>query len=103
IANNQGTSCGGYATLNVTGGTPTVTPTTGPGTPTPTPPGGNQAWIKIKNGAFAGVSDLNNPIPLTIQAFDESDTTTRQFIINDAQNVAGVVSANTIILNGADP
>lgn len=61
---------------------------------------GNNAWIKLNNLAFSGNATLDNPIPLSIGAYDSEDTTGRYFIIGGT-GVAGVASASTVNLGTA--
>jgi hypothetical protein len=49
--------------------TSTTAPTNSP-TPTPTP----GAWFKIKNGSFHSDRDIYNPIPETVEAYDDDDS-----------------------------
>lgn len=78
---------------------PTNTPTP-TRTPTPTP---NPAWTKLKNASFSSAKNLDNRIPATVTAYDADDNTQRYFIIASTNYDPGVVTANSINLNGAQP
>ena len=60
-------------------------------------------WIKLKNTSFLSGNNLTNDIPATVTAYDSDDTTQRYFIIASTNYDPGVVSANSINLNGAQP
>jgi hypothetical protein len=53
-----------------------------------------RAWIKLKNGTYMSGGALTNVIPQTISSYDADDSGGRYFIINDANVVPGLVSAN---------
>jgi hypothetical protein len=61
---------------------------------------GCPSLVKLKNASFSSAHGLNNPIPVTVTAYDGDDDGTRYFNIASAGYDPGLVSASSIELNG---